>query len=216
MPPYHLTDRANTAFHQAVALAEQCRHSFVGTEHILFTLQGSPENVAATAIRNVGGEDAGSRIRLEFRKLAPTEIEHGTSAAPSPLLTRPKLSSQATEAMHRAFKAMEEHSDCFVGCEHILLGLLGDPQSAACQLLINVGIDREALRREVFALLGTPLFVKRPWGEQEWVRTDGQALCMVCKRMHREHPSEHGPGYGSCGDEILYLHRLCDGALVKL
>lgn len=25
-----------------------------------------------------------------------------------------------------------------------------------------------------------------------------------------------GPGYGSCGDEVLVLQRLCDGTLVHL
>jgi hypothetical protein len=54
------------------------------------------------------------------------------------------------------------------------------------------------------------------WGEEPWTRTAPDALCPSCGKEHRQHLQECGPGYGACGDLVLFLHRLCSGALVKL
>lgn len=78
----------------------------------------------------------------------------------------------------------------------------------------------ESIRREIKARDGIfepsahPLAL--PWGEQEWKRMGGGTICDECGEEYQRHPVECGPAYGSCGDEFLYLYRLCDGRLGKL
>lgn len=64
--------------------------------------------------------------------------------------------------------------------------------------------------------VGSLVRSKLAWGEQEWRRIGTYAICETCDRPVSRHPQESGPGYGLCGDDILILHRLCDGRLVKL
>lgn len=53
------------------------------------------------------------------------------------------------------------------------------------------------------------------WGKEVWKRASVDCICPTCHNAFRQHPQEMGPGYGLCGDETLYLHRLCDGSLIK-
>lgn len=54
-----------------------------------------------------------------------------------------------------------------------------------------------------------------PWGTEEWRRGSHLCVCDICGKEYGKHPLESGPGYGSCGDEILDLMRTCDGRLIK-
>ena len=58
--------------------------------------------------------------------------------------------------------------------------------------------------------------VEKPWGSEPWKRASGESICTTCNREYWRHKTESGPGYGLCGDDILYLKRLCDDRLVKL
>jgi hypothetical protein len=69
------------------------------------------------------------------------------------------------------------------------------------------------LRRTVFRFWPSR---RKPWGVQPWTRSCGDCICERCRKEYRQHQTECGPGYGSCGDDILYLQRLCDGSLVHL
>ena len=61
-------------------------------------------------------------------------------------------------ARHTVVLAQEEarrlqHN--YIGTEHVLLGLLGEPDGLACRALAGVGMSLEAARNEVTALVGT-------------------------------------------------------------
>ncbi len=55
-----------------------------------------------------------------------------------------------------------------------------------------------------------------PWGTEPWTRAGGDCVCETCGLTFYRHPQESGPGYGSCGDDVLHLVRLCNGKLVHL
>ena len=54
------------------------------------------------------------------------------------------------------------------------------------------------------------------WGQEPWRRAGTDSLCPACQKPLKEHAEEYGPGYGSCGDEVLHLRRDCTGALHHL
>jgi ATP-dependent Clp protease ATP-binding subunit ClpA len=61
-------------------------------------------------------------------------------------------------ARHAVVLAQEEarrlHHN-YIGTEHVLLGLLGEPDGLACRALAGVGMSLEAARNEVTAIVGT-------------------------------------------------------------
>jgi ATP-dependent Clp protease ATP-binding subunit ClpA len=64
---------------------------------------------------------------------------------------------QAADARRAVERAMEEARSLghnYVGTEHLLLGLLDRPDSAAGQLLIEQGLTLPDVRRELLELLG--------------------------------------------------------------
>jgi ATP-dependent Clp protease ATP-binding subunit ClpA len=71
-------------------------------------------------------------------------------------------------ATKRVLYAAAEESDrlksSFIGTEHLLLGLLADPTTIACELLNANGLQLEAVRREM---------VERPAGAEDGVITPG-------------------------------------------
>ncbi len=80
---------------------------------------------------------------------------------------------------------------------------------------------KDAMHRRAIAAMEEAINAKKPgaaptaWGTDPWTRAGGDCLCS-CGAEYRRHKTESGPGYGSCGDEVLVLQRLCDGTLVHL
>lgn len=52
------------------------------------------------------------------------------------------------------------------------------------------------------------------WGA-DWMRGSADVGCVKCGKPLRHHVLENGPGYGFCGDEVLYLMRDCLNRLWK-
>ena len=44
----------------------------------------------------------------------------------------------------------------YIGTEHLLLGLLRETEGVAAQVLMNLGLSLESVRKEVLNLLGHP------------------------------------------------------------
>ena len=57
------TEKANKALNLAIESAEEMRHNYVGTEHILYGLVKEGSGVAATALNECGVSEDASRIK---------------------------------------------------------------------------------------------------------------------------------------------------------
>ena len=59
------TEKANKALNLAIESAEEMRHNYVGTEHILYGLVKEGSGVAATALNECGVTEDSLREKLE-------------------------------------------------------------------------------------------------------------------------------------------------------
>lgn len=59
------------------------------------------------------------------------------------------LAEDAQAAVHSAFKLARALGHAHVGTEHLLLGLLRDPESTSAQALTALGVDFDAAQREI-------------------------------------------------------------------
>ncbi|MDY6367033.1 MAG: Clp protease N-terminal domain-containing protein, partial [Clostridia bacterium] len=124
---------------RVIELAERLSRSYgctyVGTEHLLFGLMNVQEGKAAAILREAGATN--DRFIFFFEKTV------NKSTGIYGLTPRTKgVLDKATDISFRA------HID-YVGTEHILLALLLDSTSVATRILVQMGIDVDAIAEEL-------------------------------------------------------------------
>ena len=130
------TDRARRAIHLAQGEALLLRHDHVGTEHLLLGLIYEGEGVAAQVLESLGIS------REEVRGQVDAIIGHGQGL--------PAGDIPFTPAARRALKLSRQESlqlgHHYVGTEHLLLGLLGEGEGVAAQVLTRLGVGHARVR----------------------------------------------------------------------
>jgi ATP-dependent Clp protease ATP-binding subunit ClpA len=126
--------------------AHRFNHEYIGTEHILLALVREGEGVAAVVLRDVFEIDL-RKIRLEIEKILE-------SAPYSVLAGSLPLTPGAKKVIEYSIEELRNLKHNYVGTEHLLLGLVRAQESVAAQVLINLGLKLEDVRREVVYLVG--------------------------------------------------------------
>lgn len=166
------TDRARMVVVEARAEAVESGHGTIGTEHVLIgmlrvgagvagallgefgvTLAAARDKVAAAGPRSGSSAQVGpaaapaagtdfsavrDAIEASFGKGGPRD------PGPSPLFT-----PQARDVLRSASDAAEGLRHRYIGTEHLLLGLLREGDSLACETLVGLGVDLGELARQV-------------------------------------------------------------------
>ncbi|MHC4404500.1 MAG: NAD(P)H-hydrate dehydratase [Planctomycetota bacterium] len=139
------TDRARKVMQSANQEAERRNHEYIGTEHVLLGIIQQEDGVAANVLKNLGVDLHG--ILREVKELAapgPGDVE----VADLPMTPRTK---QVIEYAIEESRLLRHN---YVGTEHLLLGILREPECVANQVLANLGLTLDDVREEVVALLG--------------------------------------------------------------
>ena len=138
---HSLTNQSRKVLALANEAANSFNHAYVGTEHILLGLL-EEHTAGLAAVIETFGIDA-DKIRAEIDKLVTRGIE------PVALKTLP-LTPRARHAIDHAHNETRLMGETCVSPEHLFLGLMNDPSGVACQVLLNLGINRHDLTKEVF------------------------------------------------------------------
>ncbi len=141
------TPRANIVLEDASTEARRLGHGYVGTEHLLLGLFATPESIAARILdeMQVTKESAeGIVIRL---------VGRGSGDGGSESEGEPNYTDRAMECLRQAVAEALRLRHNYVGTEHILLGLFGDPVSVAARALAELGVAEEGVRSRILAML---------------------------------------------------------------
>jgi ATP-dependent Clp protease ATP-binding subunit ClpC len=141
------TDRARKVMQLANQEAQRFNHEYIGTEHILLGLVKEGSGVAANVLKNLDIDLR--KIRLEVEKI----VQAGPRGMQAVLYNPPKT-PRAMNVINYAVDEACSHGLDYVGSEHLLLGLLREREGIAAQVLINLGLRLEDVRKEVLNLLG--------------------------------------------------------------
>jgi ATP-dependent Clp protease ATP-binding subunit ClpA len=145
MSRYNFTEHLRLALRQAREASEDRRTGYVGPEHLLLGVLGHPDREAQAALHVLNAEP-GLLLKDFSATLAPgNETSRG---ADTPYT---KQGKQVLEAAMREAASLGHH---YVGCEHLLLGLVATP-SAAADFLQGRGIEHGGLRTAIIRVLGT-------------------------------------------------------------
>ena len=123
--------------------ARRFNHNYIGTEHLLLGSLAYEGSIAARALGALG-------ITLdEARGQVEGIVGHGEegAVAQAPFTPRSKKILQLAER-----EALQLDHD-YVSTEHVLLGLVRESEGVAARALVNLGVDPDAVRREIITRL---------------------------------------------------------------
>lgn len=125
--------------------AKHLKHAHVGTEHILLGLLHEGTNVAAKTLSSIGIDLYTVRQRVHelvekenFDDLETEEIGY---------------SPEAKTIMEYAVEQAQALGHDYIGTEHILLGIIYDTESIACEILVSLGADLDIIHDAILDLL---------------------------------------------------------------
>ena len=138
------TQRAKTAIEKAQEAAEALGHSYVGSEHLLLGIIREDGGQGARVLKENGLTD---RILTE---LVEKYVGRGEPAQPPQ-----GLSPRARRIIELAIGDAARLGHSFVGTEHMLMGLLREPDSAGARIITSTGADLNKLYTDVLNLFGS-------------------------------------------------------------
>jgi ATP-dependent Clp protease ATP-binding subunit ClpA len=142
------TERARRVLSYAQEEAQRLGHRAIGTEHLLLGLVRDPDGLAARLLRAQGVEPDALRAAVE------RHIGRGEGAAPG--LGQIGLTPRAKQVIELAVDEARRLNHHYVGTEHLLLGMLRQGDGIAVDVLRELGVNLDATRARLAALLGTP------------------------------------------------------------
>lgn len=163
MADSRFTSTALGAIRLAQENAARLGHCYVGSEHLLLGLACQEYSLAASLLREAGADS---------RSLRAAVVQMVGTGAPGPTL-RQSLTPRCCQVIRRAAEECRRLGGPAVGAEHLLLGVLLEPDSSGARLLGACEVDREGLRRAVYAALGGEDGAPRPMRSREPERVSG-------------------------------------------
>ena len=145
------SQRAETAIDRARQAARELGHSSVGTGHLLLGVLAERESLGARILLRRGLEESALRRALEEQL--------GLGSPGGPVLG---LSQNARRAVETAAVEAEALRQGFIGTEHLLLGILRQPDCGGARLLRSLGADLNDIYTDIAAVFGHPVSDSRP------------------------------------------------------
>ncbi|MCR4443099.1 MAG: ATP-dependent Clp protease ATP-binding subunit [Peptococcaceae bacterium] len=137
------TQRAQHVVYLAREEAKSLGHPAVGTEHLLLGLIRESEGIGAKSLTNLG-------LDLNTVRKAVKELVAPGRETPEEIGITPRVKKVFELANDEA----QKWGVNYVGTEHLLLGLVREGEGVAAQVLSDLGVSAEAIRKQVLALLG--------------------------------------------------------------
>lgn len=125
--------------------AKHLKHRHVGTEHILLGLLHEGTNVAAKALSSIGIDLY--TVRQRVHELVENQVFDEVNTEEI------GYSPEAKTIMEYAVDQAHALGHDYIGTEHILLGIIYDTDSMACEILISLGADLDIIHDAILDLL---------------------------------------------------------------
>jgi hypothetical protein len=134
------SDRARKALRFARQEAELGKCDYIGTEHILLGILREGDGLAATILAEQKADPG--KIAARVRELSAATPASG----PRSILP---FTPRAKAALSNAVAVAEKFSHDYVGTQHLLLGVLGDKETAASQVLAEFALTEEVVTEAI-------------------------------------------------------------------
>jgi ATP-dependent Clp protease ATP-binding subunit ClpC len=140
------TERARMVPVLAQDEARAFGHNYIGTEHLLIGLLREEEGLAARVLETLG-------VSLEeVRERVVAIVERGEDRPAGQVPFTPRAKKVLELSLREALSMGHNH----IGTEHILLGVVHEGSGVGARVLSEMGVEGEAIRREVVTIVGGP------------------------------------------------------------
>ncbi|RAK07689.1 ATP-dependent Clp protease ATP-binding subunit ClpC [Halanaerobium saccharolyticum] len=138
------TERARKVLSIAEQEALKLKHSYVGTEHILYGLIAEDQGIAARALidNGVSKEVVESKI-IDMIGKGQNEVKGSIGLTP-----------RSKKVLNLAMDEARKMGHNYIGTEHLLLGLIREGEGVAVRILMDLNSDISNIKDEVVDLLG--------------------------------------------------------------
>ncbi|MGM0439940.1 MAG: ATP-dependent Clp protease ATP-binding subunit [Chlamydiota bacterium] len=134
------TNRAKQVIKLAKKEAQRLNHNYLGTEHVLLGLLKLGQGVAVNVLRN---------LNLDFETVR-AEVDKVVGYGPEiQVYGDPALTGKVKKVFEYANEEAKKLNHNYVGTEHLLLGLLRQSDGVATQVLENLNVNLNEIRKEV-------------------------------------------------------------------
>lgn len=140
------TNRAKQVIKLAKKEAQRMNHNYLGTEHVLLGLLKLGQGVAVNVLRTLSLDF--DTVRAEVEKLVGFGPEIQVYGDPA-------LTGRVKKVFEFANEEAAHLNHNYVGTEHLLLGLLRQREGVAAQVLENLNVNLDEVRKEVLKELET-------------------------------------------------------------
>ena len=145
------TQRASTAIRKAHDAAAGMGHSYVGTEHILLGIIREGEGLGARILADNALTDS------VLTRMVTETVGRGVPGTPEQ-----GLSPRARHVIELAAEDSNRLGHCYVGTEHLLMGILREADSAGARILVAAGGDLNKIYTDIMDVFGRPEYKPRP------------------------------------------------------
>lgn len=139
------TEKAEKALNNAVSLAEELGHTYIGSEHILLSL--AKENNSAAAIILI-------KNSITYEKILKTIREYSGYGTKS-ILTPKDMTPRCRKIVENSYRLSLKYGALKIGTEHILLSILEEKECIGTKILSFAGADTVTLTDEVLTVIKT-------------------------------------------------------------
>jgi hypothetical protein len=139
----NFTSAARNVFLLAADEARRMNHDFIGTEHILLGLLAQESDIVPDLL-NAMDIDA-AKVRREVERL----IDRGANPVTARVLP---WTPRTRQAIQFAIEVASTFDQTCPGTEHLLLGLVREPDGVAHQVLRNLGVNADDLQANVLKI----------------------------------------------------------------
>ncbi|PKM72570.1 MAG: ATP-dependent Clp protease ATP-binding subunit ClpC [Firmicutes bacterium HGW-Firmicutes-16] len=132
------TERAQLALSKAQEAAQNMGHSYVGTEHILLGVALEGEGLGAKLLRENGLEET------LISELLEKFVGRGAPGTPAQGLT-----PDAKRVIELSIIDANRLGHSYIGTEHLLMGMLREPECAGARLISSTGVDLNKIYTDI-------------------------------------------------------------------
>jgi ATP-dependent Clp protease ATP-binding subunit ClpA/post-segregation antitoxin (ccd killing protein) len=169
----HFTQRAKDVVKLAIAHAQERAAVEIGTRDLLHGLLAEGTNLALHVLRSIEVEPANA-----LREVERASVDEGGRAV--------RMSTTAANALELTVVEALLLGHNYVGCEHLLLGLVAEPDGTGGQVLRGLGVESRSARQAVTAALSGYVHLRANQGGADPVATAlGKALEPILQRLDR-------------------------------
>jgi ATP-dependent Clp protease ATP-binding subunit ClpC len=141
------TQRARRVLAYAQEEAERLNHSYIGTEHLLLGLLREESGIAGKVLRD---------LNVQYERVTEL-VERITGPGRRTPFSQIDLTPRTKRVIELAVDEARRLGQHYIGTEHLLLGLIRQGDGVAIDILRQLGVNPDQIRRETMrALQETP------------------------------------------------------------